>query len=319
MAASSADKTQAVPPTLPPALPGVTKFVHVQPTVLTTRQRVRRFLRDAEGRDAALRLLQYTLRLSLYLRKSAFTRSLHVRLLAVVSALAALRRLLALHHLASTLPFPPFQGSINDSSSTARKAAQPPSPSRLSQLLSLLRSTLDLVALLSDNLYLFSRLGLAPLSPRTTARVDKLSDYAALVAALAGLAQVQSARAKLYDLGRRTRRRAVADEKRLEELEFWEARKGEGKAGDAVERASEEKRLRERIRVERRTLRGLRTQLSEHRWERVRLVAEGVFAAYDALDLETASESVKSWAGVTSASIEFLQAWLRHSASLRAK
>ncbi|GJN90895.1 hypothetical protein Rhopal_003909-T1 [Rhodotorula paludigena] len=203
------------------------------------------------------RLLQYTLRLILYLRKSAFTKSLH-----------------------------------------------PPSPSYLSQLLSLLRSTLDLVALLSDNLYLFSRLGLAPLSPRTTARVDKLSDYAALGAALAGLAQVQRARAKLYDLGRQTRRRAVADETRLEELEFWEARKGGAKAGDAGERASEEKRLRERIRVERRTLRGLRAQLSEHRWERVRLVAEGVFAAYDALDLETASESVKSWAGVTSASIE---------------
>lgn len=187
---------------------------------------------------------------------------------------------------------------------------------------------------MTDNLYLLSRLRLVLLSPRATSRADKLSDYAALGAALVGLAQVQRARTALYAAGRRARRRTVEAERKLEELEFWEEVKGggrrkggEGDDGDE-ERREERSRLRDRVREERKRLKELRGEVRESRWERVRLVAEGVFAraspadaslsllpcpppltslarpVYDALDLERSAESVKSWAGLTASLIE---------------
>ncbi|TNY18546.1 hypothetical protein DMC30DRAFT_402843 [Rhodotorula diobovata] len=331
---------------LPHALPQVTKFVHAQPAVLTTRQRAARFLSVAPGRDATLRLVQYSLRLSLYLRRRSLPKPLLVRLLAVVSSLAALRRLLALQTLFATpsslLSFPLLGPTAKPQKPAAHAHPSPP----LSRLLLLVQSTLELLAVVTDNLYLLSRLRLVLLSPRATSRADKLSDYAALGAALVGLAQVQRARTALYAAGRRARRRTVEAERKLEELEFWEEVKGggrrkggEGDDGDE-ERREERSRLRDRVREERKRLKELRGEVRESRWERVRLVAEGVFAraspadaslsllpcpppltslarpVYDALDLERSAESVKSWAGLTASLIEFGQAWIHHSRSL---
>ncbi|BGP48625.1 hypothetical protein JCM10450v2_004501 [Rhodotorula kratochvilovae] len=306
------------------AAPAVTTFVHAQPITLTTGQKATRFIRSPEGRDAALRLLQYSLRLVLHVRRRALPKSLLVRLLAVVSSLAAIRRLFALQHLVATVtetsflaPHPGEQTAPTKHPQVASSAAP---AARLPQLLHLLQQTLDLLAVITDNLYLFSRLRLVPLSARTTSRVDKLSDLAALGAAFAGLAAQHLLRRGLYAAGRRARHRAVEAEKRLEELEFWEGVPAAAAAGgqaDEDERAREERRLRERVRVERRRLRALRSELAEGRWERVRLVAEGVFAVYDVLDLERSAEAVKSWAGISSSVIEFGQAWVRHGASVR--
>ncbi|GAA6050307.1 hypothetical protein JCM3770_002955 [Rhodotorula araucariae] len=305
-------------PVLPDALPGVTKFVHAQPIALTTRQKAARFFHSPEGRDAALRLAQYTFRLALHLRRRALSKPLFVRLLAVVSSLAALRRLLALQQLVAAITDFSFLAphTVEQASSTkhSQSASAVPTP-RAHQLLHIIQQTLDLVAVITDNLYLFSRLRLVPLSRRTTARVDKASDYAALGAALAGFAQQHLLRRGLYAAGRRARHRAIEAEKRLEELEFWEGEPGaKPGAPNQDERAREERRLlRERVRVESRRLRMLRSELADGRWERVRLVAEAVFAVYDALDLERSAEAVKSWAGISSSLIEFRQAWVRHS------
>lgn len=151
----------------------------------------------------------------------------------------------------------------------------------------LVNATLELVAVVADNLYLLSRLRIVPLSLRDTARADKLSDYAALGAALVGLVQVQRERRVLYAAGRRARRRTVDAEKKLDEYEFWEdvtapgkgERGGEGVGGGTDdERREEQKRLRERVKNERKRLKQLRSEVRESRVERVRLVAEGIFA-----------------------------------------
>ncbi|GAA5897985.1 hypothetical protein JCM8208_003217 [Rhodotorula glutinis] len=317
------------PTPLPQVLPPVTKFVHAHPPASTTRQRASRFLRGAPGRDATLRLLQYSLRLSLHLRRHALPKSVLVRLLAVVSSLAAIRRLLALQDLFATAAgLPYFPSSLRrPSTATAKPADQLPSHPAppFSRLLHLVHATLEAAAVLTDNLYLLSRLRLVPLSARDTQRADKLSDYAALCAALVGLVQVQRERRVLYAAGRRARRRSVEAEKKLEEYEFWEDAAASGKgsrAGRGVgaglddEQREEQKRLRERVKNERRRLKQLRSEVSESRVERVRLVSEGIFAVYDALDLERSAEAVKSWAGISASLIEFGQAWMRYSRSL---
>ncbi|GAA5833180.1 hypothetical protein JCM9279_001448 [Rhodotorula babjevae] len=329
MAQSGPTAAPTSPVPLPQVLPPVTKFVHVQPAALTTRQRVTRFLHGSPGRDATLRLVQYSLRLSLHLRRHALPKPLLIRLLAVVSTLAAIRRLLALQDLfATAADLPYFPSPLRRPSVPTQKAVDPP-PSHpappFSRLLHLVCATLDLVAVITDNLYLLSRLRLVPLSARDTACADKLSDYAALGAALVGLVQVQRERRELYAAGRRARRRTVDAEKKLDEYEFWEDAAAPGKgergargagAGTDDERREEQKRLRERVKHERRRLKQLRGEVRESRVERVRLVAEGIFAAYDALDLERSAEAVKSWAGLSASLIEFGQAWMRYSRSL---
>ncbi|GAA5921648.1 hypothetical protein JCM3775_001745 [Rhodotorula graminis] len=320
--------TSPVP--VPHVLPPVTKFVHVHPPNLTTRQRATRFLHGAPGRDATLRLVQYSLRLSLHLRRHALPKPALVRLLAVVSSLAAIRRLLALQNLFATAAgLPYFPSSLLGLSTATAKPADSPPPHPtppFSRLFHLVHATLEAVAVLADNLYLLSRLRLVPLSTRDTARADKLSDYAALGAALVGLVQVQRERRVLYAAGRSARRKRVEAEKKLEEYEFWEDAaalgKGRGAGGAAGgagvddERREEQKRLRDRVKSERRTLKQLRSEVRESRVERVRLVAEGIFAVYDALDLERSAEAVKSWAGITASLIEFGQAWMSYAHSL---
>ncbi|GAA5887944.1 hypothetical protein JCM6882_000810 [Rhodosporidiobolus microsporus] len=308
--------------TLPVPLPDVTRFVQAPPPHrMSLRRTTARFLREEGGRDASLRLLQYTLRLTVCLRKKALPSSISVRLLAIVSTLAAIRRLAALSTLLASFRSNLLPPSVDNPRAHFTQRIN----LSVDLLLSLLRSTFDLVAVLADNAYLFSRLRLLPLSARTTLRIDKVSDVAAVLSASVGLAQVIRRRRGVFTEGRAARRRAVAAEKRLEELEFWEGinagrskrerEKGRKKSLEEVAREEEERDLRETVKRERRKMKNLHEVLSELRWERVKVVAEGVFALYDALDLETAAEGVKATSGIVSAGIEFSQAWAAYVAS----
>ncbi|GAA5999920.1 hypothetical protein JCM10207_005972 [Rhodosporidiobolus poonsookiae] len=301
---------------LPQPLPDVTRFVHAHhPPPPSLRRATLRFLRSAAGRDAALRLLQFSLRLVVYLRKRTFPRSFSTRLLALVSTLAAIRRLFAFAALLSSL-----RDTLSASSSSlAGKAPSPPYLS-LTTLLTLIRTLLETLSTLTDTAYLLSRLTLLPVSPSRSQYIDKLSDVTALGAAACAAALVQRRRREVTLAGRAARRAAAEDERRLEELEFWEDthEKKEGKKGVKREEEKvreEEKTLRDRIRAGRKAIRGLREELAGLRWERAKVVAEGVFALYDTLDLETTAEGAKAWSGIVSSGIEFSQVWAEHLAS----
>ena len=271
------------------------------------------------------RLVQYTLRLALTYQRRTRHRKVHERLLAVVSLLAAIRRVAALHQLlVSLLPATEFLGLASRPARIPNESKPPvpeaiPGPRQLvtqdwlDAVTRITCQSLDVASLLASNIYLFSRLGLVPLSIRTTRRADKVSDFATLLAAAVGLASVARKRAQLYQVGKLARKNAIRAESRLEELDFWEQRRSrsrsrsrqvkvgsdpaahaqvEGKEADvhetpATEIAEEEEeeraQLRDRVRQERRTLRGLRHQLGELWWERLRLGADGLFARESAL------------------------------------
>lgn len=263
--------------------------------------------------------MQYTLRLALTYQRRTRHRKVHERLLAVVSLLAAVRRVAALHQLlVSLLP----ASEVFDLASTPARLPneiRPPVPEAtipgrpqlvtqdwLDAVARLTCQSLDVASLLAANIYLFSRLGLLPLSTRTTRRADRVSDFATLLAAAVGLASVARKRTQLYQVGKQARRNAIQAESRIEELDFWEqqqqrrrgrhaevgpdtAAQGKGdrdrrdddelpEASSVTELAEERAQLRDRVRHERRTLRGLRHQLGELWWERLRLGADGLFA-----------------------------------------
>ncbi|GAA5881607.1 hypothetical protein JCM1840_000171 [Sporobolomyces johnsonii] len=301
------------PAILPESLPGVTKFVRASPEPAMGSRSALMFLRSPDGRDAVLRLAQYSLRLVLYLRKSYLSSPILSRLLALVATLSALRRLISLLQLVVSLrrlPSHLHPLHLLRNGTLSGKRSSPTRRAAVDALTQVARESLDLVAVVADNAYLFSRLNLVRLSPRTTRRVDKLSDYAALLSSLLGLAQVARSRTRIWAEGRERRRKAVELEQKLEELEFWEPDPGtEVDLADAEARVKEERRLRERVKAERWRLRRLRRELDGLRWERWRLLAEGVFAVYDAFDLEVASEAVKSWSGAAATVIGAGQAW----------
>jgi len=139
---------------------------------------------------------------------------------------------------------------------------------------------LDLVAVLTDNLYLGSKLSIIPSRwiDKTQARkIDKISDLSTLGSVLIGFLQVQQKRNKLKSRGNEKRIKAIRAEKELEELEFWEGT-GQGNV-KTQERVEEERKLRERVRYERGKLRKMREELGGLRWEKWRLSAEGIFAS----------------------------------------
>lgn len=272
----------------------------------------------------------------------------HERLLAVVSLLAAVRRVLALYELLRAtvslhsrhLPFFALRARPPQEPRTTvdGKAGQQDNKEHLLDVcIRVTCQTLDVVALLADNAYLFARLRLLPINPRLARRLDRWSDGATLLTAALGLAQVARKRRELYHAGKIIGKQAIRAEARLEDLDFWEDDRA-GTAGtppsSAPERATDASaRRRERIRLrnnvldERRRLRVLREDLGDLWWERLRLGADGLFAresllrapgvrlqgsrrlqntseVYDALDLSLAPDTVKSWAGITSAAIE---------------
>jgi hypothetical protein len=144
---------------------------------------------------------------------------------------------------------------------------------RWNVLVDLLREGLETASTGADNLYLFSRLRIFPLSKEGEKKADQMASLLSLLAVMVGLGQVSVARSEIWREGRAIRKGVVRLERELERM-------GEEVVleGGLEEREEEEKRVRERVRRERRGLKKLRDELNELWWDRVRLGAEGVFA-----------------------------------------
>ncbi|ORY89380.1 hypothetical protein BCR35DRAFT_350376 [Leucosporidium creatinivorum] len=301
----------------------VTKYVHAQEPLFQKRTPLG-FLSTADGREAGLRIAQYALRLTLYIRTRYLSAPILSRLLALVSALSAFRRLVALYDLStifynSCSPiklFNPFSWNRKpDIKGKGRADGARSRPWRVDDLLRLSRAALDVASIFADNTFLFARMSLLPLSKRSARKADRIADYATLLSSLLGLAQVAHSRSQVWAEGRAVRKGAIALEQRLEDFEFWV--KGDGDEaslqGEKDEKEREERRLKDKIRSERRKLKRLREELNGLWWERLRLAAEGIFATYDVLELDTGSEGVKALSGFASASIMASQAWQEYA------
>ncbi|GAA5822169.1 hypothetical protein JCM10212_002976 [Sporobolomyces blumeae] len=313
-------------------VPSITKFVEVKSVNPVVERSVAQFVKTPGGRDALLKSIQYTLRLLIWSRqrKGHPRTPVLARLFAIVATLSALRRLVALSTLVLSLRdlprrINPFHTLANDGRLPGRKDSTTRDRA-IETLSTVARSGFDLVAVVSDNVFLFSKLGLIWISPERTQLADKVSDFASLGSALVGLADATRARAKVWSEGRQRRLKATKLERELEELEFWEgpARAGRGgattgqdrgergkvvNAEEQAHRVDEERKLRERIRFERTRLRRLRDEADKLRWTRLRLIAEAVFYLYDAFELQLVDEATKSLSGATATLIEAKQAW----------
>lgn len=240
------------------------------------------------------------MRLTLYLRTRYLSAPILSRLLAFVSTLSALRRLVALYDLStifynSCSPLkrflscswnrkPDFKGKGRADETRARLW-------RMDDLLRFSRAALDVISIFADNTFLFARLSLLPLSKRSTRKADRLADYATLLSSLLGLAQVAHSRAQVWVEGRAVRRGAIALEQRLEDFEFWVKSDGDevSSHGEKAEKDVEERQLREKIKSERKKLKRLREELTDLWWERLRLAAEVIFAGKSCPALSTNS------------------------------
>ena len=237
----------------------------------------------------------------MYLRNRYLSTPTLSRLLAVVSTLSALRRLVALYDLTIFLyqSYHPSRllgplGLKKDIKGKGRAdgGRKPTRPWRLDDLLRLSRAVLDSVSIMSDNAFLLARMSLVPLSKRNTRKADRIADVSTLLAALLGLYQVAHSRAQVWDEGRAVRKTAQGYEQQLEEHAFWT--KGEGdeviQAAEQLEKEREERRLKHKVKIERAKLKRLRDELNELWWERLRLTAEGLFASeFSTLDLRVRS------------------------------
>ncbi|GAA5893503.1 uncharacterized protein JCM6883_003540 [Sporobolomyces salmoneus] len=289
------------------------------------KRTVKGFIRSPSGRDSFLRTIQYILRLILLYRlrtrppKPSFKPSRSIQTsFAIVSLLSALRRILTLQTIIQSIQRLP--NNTNPFRSLTQKGHPPGqahSKSRQTSteyLFELSRSCFDLVAVITDNIYLGSRLGVIPkryIDQRRAKRIDQISDLCALASVLVGFLQVETKKTRLKSRGNEKRMKTLRLEKELEELEFWQEGGGSGETGRvrSQEQVEEERKLREKVRVERGKLRRMREELGGMKWEKWRLSAEGVFAVYDVLDLQIGREVAKSWSGVTASLIEASQAW----------
>ncbi|GAA5950721.1 hypothetical protein JCM3765_000589 [Sporobolomyces pararoseus] len=302
--------------------PAVTKFVEVQHHPEKALKRTAAgFIRSPTGRDSLLRTVQYTLRLLLLYRlrsnppKPSFKPSKTIQTsFAIVSLLSALRRILALQAVLKSLQYLMRTTRGNPLSlittTSPRKSSKIPQNS-IETLLQLSRNTLDLVAVITDNLYLGSQLRIIPsryIDKSRASKIDRISDLSTLGSVLLGFWQVERKRKTLKLRGNDKREKVVEMEKDLEESEFW--RDG-GKEGEVrtKEKVEEERRLREKVRSERGKLRRMREELKGLKWDKLKLSAEGIFAIYDALDLQIGRELAKSWSGAMASLIEASQAW----------
>ncbi|KAM0791286.1 hypothetical protein ACM66B_005760 [Microbotryomycetes sp. NB124-2] len=308
--------------------PSVTKYVHMPHEHKRPRNRPFAFFNTADGRDAGLRIIQYSLRLALYVRQRAIAKPTVSSVLAVISLLSALRRVVALYDISTYLyhTLNPVNWVSKQPSSSSSTVAFSTSSSKVVQkwtvddLFRLTRAALDVVSVFADNVFLASRLRIVPLSVRKTRKADRVAEVATLVSALLGLAQVKRSRDSVRNEGREVRRLSLMYEQKLEDLEFWEAPAPMTSTRSSEElqtREAEEKRLREKVRAGKKKLKSLRDELSGLWWERLRLFCEATFATWDTLELDTASEGIKAVSGFVSAAIMLSQAWHDYRSSLR--
>lgn len=146
----------------------------------------------------------------------------------------------------------------------------------LEVLIQFTRNGLDLTSTLADNLYLFSRLRLLPVSEFRTHQAGQLASSAFLLSSALGLVLVHSAQTEVWSEGRAVRKTVLALEERSIYLEAISETEDVERQREVV---NEERRLKEKARAERRRLRNLRDELSDLWWERLRLLSEGIFAS----------------------------------------
>lgn len=219
------------------------------------------------------------------------------RILGVVSFLSAIRRLLALFDLVQVLSTTLLGWTTPSPDNPTRKLKFPTTEIALNAL----RETLDTIATIGDAIHLVGNIGLLPVSRERLERIDVATDYSTLVASSIGLYSVSEAVNQIWEEGRARRKKMVSLEARIETDEFWE----DGTIPD------DERKLRERVRAERRKLRGLRDELNGLWVERIRLVFEACSAV---ISLNTYKgfgyqESVRAVSGFSSAVIALSQSW----------
>lgn len=209
--------------------------------------------------------------------------------LSIISTLSALRRILNLFDIISTViqlgdrlnPIRYYYSpsyKVNDkkgkgkalSTSVTSNSELIVSPS----IVKLLRETLDLTSTISDNIYLFSILSILPLSKKKTKLVDQLSDLTSLTCSLLGLYQLSKTNSSIYKNGRALNTNLIELEERYQRREFWE----EGSSRSGEDEVSERRKLKGVIKNERRRLKSLRDDANTIWWDRIRLICEAVFS-----------------------------------------
>ena len=246
-------------------------------------------------------VFQYSLRLSLFVKShqkrnsSAFAQ----RILGVISFLSAIRRLLSLFDLAQVLSTTLVDWTTPTLSNPATKSPKLKFPT-IEIALNAIRETFDTVATIGDAIYLVGNIGLLPIHRRKLERIDLATDYSTLLASSIGLYSVSEAVNQIWEEGRARRKKMVALESKIETDEFW--------SEETI--SAEERKLRERVRAERRNLRRLRNELNGLWVERARLIFEG-FSSIVSLNTYKFGyqESVRAVSGFSSAVITLSQSW----------
>ena len=194
-------------------------------------------------------------------------------------------------------------------------------------------TTLSLLDTLSDGIALFARLGVTVSLPikfvqqaatghsistrkllfhKLFKRSETLADLFWLLTTLTALGHAEWERREVWSFGRRVRRLMRDEELEHDQLERERERLGkeinpETTDADLEGLLLDEERRMHRIKSQRRTLRDLRGRLSWLYWERWRLGADAVFAAYDLFEWRRGSEGVRATAGLISAAVGFSQ------------
>jgi hypothetical protein len=196
-----------------------------------------------------------------------------------------------------------------------------------------LETTLSLLDTLSDGVALFARLGVTVSLPikfvqqATTGhsistrkllfhklfkRSETLADLFWLLTTLTALGHAEWERREVWSFGRRVRRLMRDEELERDQVERERERQGKEISPDMAEDELEallqdDEHRAQRMKSQRRTLRDLRGRLSWLYWERWRLGADAVFAAYDLFEWRRGSEGVRATAGLISAAVGFSQ------------
>jgi hypothetical protein len=196
-----------------------------------------------------------------------------------------------------------------------------------------LETTLSLLDTLSDGVALFARLGVTVSLPikfvqqATTGhsistrkllfhklfkRSETLADLFWLLTTLTALGHAEWERREVWSFGRRVRRLMRDEELERDQIERERERQGKEISPDMAEEELEallrdDEHRAQRMKSQRRTLRDLRGRLSWLYWERWRLGADAVFAAYDLFEWRRGSEGVRATAGLISAAVGFSQ------------
>lgn len=205
-----------------------------------------------------------------------------------------------------------------------------------------LETTLSLLDTLSDGLALFARLGVTVSMPikfvqqatmghsistrkllfhKLLRRSETLADLFWLLTTLTALAHAEWERREVWSFGRRVRRLMRDEELEWDQMNRIRERQGRDidpdmPAEELEALLLEDGRRAHRVKSQRRTLRDLRGRLSWLYWERWRLGADAVFAAYDLFEWRRGSEGVRATAGLISAAVGFSQVIsLFHNAS----